>query len=296
MNDQPDIVGSPPPRVRLRLRDRWRTPEDERRIGRLMISLGVVGAIVAIFGTVVGWIFVGQLGDASADTLDVTVQTLDAVDDTIDLADDVLASTGDAVDALGGTLTAVSASFETGTRAIDDIASLADTLGPSLTDASDTVRSLSGIGDQIDSALSTLSRLPIGPDYDPATGLGDGFSELADALDTLPPELAATSESLIEFTGNASGLQAQLDEFAASVTDIGGDLGNTEALVDQYRRSVSEARVLAQQTSNDLNNSVVLMRLLLVAGGLTLLFGQVVPLWLGRSLLDDGTIVQPASD
>jgi hypothetical protein len=29
------------------------------------------------------------------------------------------------------------------------------------------------------------------------------------------------------------------------------------------------------------------MRVLLVAGGITLLLGQVVPLWLGRSLLDD---------
>ncbi len=261
-----------------------------------MIGLGVVGAIVAVFGTVVGWIFVGQLAEASADTVDVTVQTLDAVDDTIDLADDVLASTGDAVDALGGTLAAVSASFDTGTRAIDDIAALADTLGPSLTDASDTVRSLEGIGDQIDSALGTLSRLPIGPNYNPDTGLGDGFGQLADALDTLPPELAATSESLLEFTGNAGDLQAQLDEFAASVTDIGGDLGNTEALVNQYRRSVPEARFLALQTSSDLNNSVILMRLLLVAGGVTLLFGQVVPLWLGRSLLDDASIDQSVVD
>ena len=29
------------------------------------------------------------------------------------------------------------------------------------------------------------------------------------------------------------------------------------------------------------------MRILLVVGGITLLFGQIVPLWLGRSLLDD---------
>ncbi len=29
------------------------------------------------------------------------------------------------------------------------------------------------------------------------------------------------------------------------------------------------------------------MRILLVVGGITLLLGQIVPLWLGRSLLDD---------
>jgi len=176
-----------------------------------MIGLAAVGAVVAVFGIVVGWIFVGQVATASDDSLQVTVQTLDAVDDTIDLAEEVLGSTVDAVDALAGTLTAVSGSFETGTAAIDDIASLADTLGPSLADASDTVRSLERVGGQIDSVLGALSSLPIGPDYDPEDGLGDTFGRLADTLDELPGELESTSGSLTEFTDNAGGLQAELE-------------------------------------------------------------------------------------
>ena len=89
-----------------------------------MIALGAVGVIVAVFGVVVGWIFVGQIATASDDSLEVTVQTLDAVDDTIDLAEEVLVSTVDSVDALAGTVTAVSASFQAGTAAIDDIATI----------------------------------------------------------------------------------------------------------------------------------------------------------------------------
>ena len=58
-------------------------------------------------------------------------------------------------------------------------------------------------------------------------------------------------------------------------------------MVDQYRASVSDARSLALSANDDLDTGVVLMRILLVAGGITLLLGQVVPLWLGRSLLDD---------
>jgi len=65
-----------------------------------MIGLGAVGVVVAVFGTVAGWIFVGQIATASDDSSEVTVQTLDAVDDTIDLAEVVLVSTVDAVDAL----------------------------------------------------------------------------------------------------------------------------------------------------------------------------------------------------
>lgn len=65
-----------------------------------MIGLGAVGVVVAVFGTVAGWIFVGQIATASDDSSEVTVQTLDAVDDPIDLAEVVLVSTVDAVDAL----------------------------------------------------------------------------------------------------------------------------------------------------------------------------------------------------
>jgi methyl-accepting chemotaxis protein len=285
MNDESELVQ--PPMRRARLSSLWRSPRDQQRAGRLMIGLGVVGAIVAVFGTIGGWIFVGQVADASDDSLVVTVQALDAVDDTIDLAEEVLTSTVDAVDALAGTLAAVSGSFETGTAAIDEVAALADTLGPSLTDAGATVRTLERVGGQIDDALGALSSVPFGPDYDPDNGLGDTFGRLAATLEELPPQLESTSASLTDFTGSASTLQSELDRFALSVGAIAVDLADTEALVEQYRSSVEDARRLAVETKDDLDVSVTMMRVLLVAGGVTLLLGQIVPLWLGRSRLDD---------
>jgi methyl-accepting chemotaxis protein len=283
-DDSPTMVRTTP---FARVWTLWRSPRDQRRAGRLMIGLGLVGAIVAVSGTIGGWIFVGQLAAASDDSLDVTVQALDAVDDTIDLAEDVLTSTVDAVDALAGTLGAVSASFESGTAAIDEVAALADTLGPSLTDAGDTVRTLERVGGQIDDVLGALSNLPLGPDYDPDDGLGDTFGRLADTLEELPAQLGATSSSLTDFTDDAGTLQDELDRFAVSVGAIATDLSSTGALVDQYRTSVDEARRLAFDTKTDLDSSVTMMRVLLVVGGVTLLLGQIVPLWLGRSLLDD---------
>lgn len=282
--------------ARSRLRERWRSPRDMRRAGRLMIGVGVAGALIAVFGMIVGWIFVGQLATASDDSLDITVSTLDAVDDTIDLADDVLVSSADSVDALAGTLTAISASFDTGTQAIVDIADLADTIGPSLEEAGSTVRSLERVGGTIDGVLGAVSNLPFGPDYDPSAGLGETFGQLADTLEELPAQLGATADSLTEFTGSADGLQTELDQFATSVESISVDLGDTGALVDQYRASVDQARLLAIETNNDLDTGVVLMRILLVAGGITLLLGQVLPLWIGRSLLDDADRLDSAAN
>jgi hypothetical protein len=82
-------------------------------------------------------------------------------------------------------------------------------------------------------------------------------------------------------------LQDELDRFATSVSAISDDLSDTGVLVDQYRASVEDARAVALDTKSDLDTSVVMMRILLVVGGITLLLGQIVPLWLGRSLLDD---------
>lgn len=269
------------------LRRRWRSPVATRRAGRIMIGVGFAGMLIAVFGMVVGWTFVGQLATASDDTLDVTLRSLDAVDDTIDLADEVLGSSVDAVDALAGSLEAVSGSFEAGTQAIDEIARLAITLGPSLEDAGRTVRRLEGIGNDLDSVLAALSNLPLAPDYDPDATLGETFGQLADTFEVLPEQLESTSTSLTDFTGSADELQQQLDDLASSVVSIGDDLRDTDALVDQYRTSVTDARSLALSANDDLDTGVVLMRVLLVLGGVTLLFGQVVPLWLGRSLLDD---------
>jgi hypothetical protein len=268
-------------------RARWHSPVATRRAGRIMIGVGIAGLLIAVFGTIVGWIFVGQLATASDDTLDVTLQSLDAVDDTIDLADDVLGSSVDAVDALAGSLAAGAGSFGAGTQAIDEIAGLAVTLGPSLEDAGRTVRRLEGIGNDLDSLLGALSNLPLTPDYNPDAALGETFGQLADTLEVLPAQLESTSTSLTDFTGSADELQQQLDDLAASVVTIGDDLRDTDALVDQYRASVTEARALALSANDDLDTGATLMRILLVLGGVTLLFGQIVPLWLGRSLLDD---------
>jgi methyl-accepting chemotaxis protein len=260
-----------------------------------MVAVGVAGMLIAVSGTIVGWFFVGQLAEASDDTLEVTLRSLDAIDDTIDLADEVLSSSNDAVDALAGSLVAVSGSFDAATQAIDDIAGLASTIGPSLEDAGRTVRTLESIGTDIDSLLATLSNLPFAPGYDPDAELGTTIGQLADTLETLPGQLESTATSLTDFTGSADELQQQLDELAASVGSISDDLSDTDALVEQYRASVTDARAFAMAANDDLETGVGLMRILLVVGGITLLVGQVVPLWLGRSLLDDADARDGAS-
>lgn len=264
---------------------RWRSPIARRRAGLAMVAVAAAGALTAVAGTVAGWIFVGQLNDTSTESLDVTEQALDAVDDTIDLADDVLVSTNEAVGALAEALEAVSGSFDSATGAIDDIADLATTIGPSLEEATTTIRRLESLGGNIDGVLGALSDIPFGPDYDPDDGLGETFGRLAESLEPVPAELDSTAAGLREFTESAGGLQEQLDELAASVRAVDDDLATTDQLVEQYRASVTDARDVAQRAGDDLDGTVTWLRVLIVIGGVSLLFGQIVPLWVGRELL-----------
>jgi len=213
-----------------------------------MIGVGIAAMLIAVFGMIVGWIFVGQLATASDDSLDVTLQSLDAIDDTIDLADDVLVSTADGITALAGTLTAVSGSFDAGTQAIDDIAGLATTIGPSLEDAGSTVRTLERIGDDIDSVLGALSNLPLAPDYDPSAGLGDTFGQLADTLEALPGQLESTAVSLTEFTGSADELQQQLIDTQRRLLDTEQKAATMRADLTRERAQIAaEREALARQ-------------------------------------------------
>ncbi len=257
-----------------------------RTAGRTMIGVGVVGAILAVVGTITAWVFVGELHSATDESLAIAVRTLDAVDDTIDLADEVLASTIDAVDALAGTLGAVSGAFDAGTTAIDEVAALGETLVPSLEDAASATRSLANLGETIDGVLTSLSSLPVVPNYDPDSGLGDTFGRLAEAIEPIPEQLTTTASSLTDFTASASTLQTQLDALAESVASVGDDLADTDALVAQYRASVNDVRRLATDARDDLHTDVTWMRTLIVLGGITLLVGQIVPLWVGRWVLD----------
>ncbi len=256
-----------------------------------MVAVAVAGAFTAVAGSATGWIFVGQLNDTTTESLDVTEQALDAVDDTIDLADDVLVSTDEAVRALAEALDAVSGSFDSATGAVDDVADLAGTIGPSLEEATATIRRLEGLGGTIDGVLRALSDIPFGPDYDPDDGLEETFGRLAESLEPVPAELETTAGGLTDFTDSAGDLQERLDELAASVRTVDDDLTTTDDLVEQYRASVADARAVAQRAGDDLDGTVTVLRVLLVIGGFSLLVGQIVPLWVGRELL-----VSSASD
>lgn len=261
--------------------------EDDRRLrtGQLMIAVAVVGVVVAVAGTVVGWRLVGDVRAATGDSVVVTLETLDSVEDTIDLSEQVLTSIRSTVATTESTLTAVDDSFTVGGDVIAEVAELTEEVGPSLADAARILRQLEGVGSTIDSVLGGLSRVPLGPDYDPDQALGDTVGQLADTIGRLPERFESTAADLNDFDRSVLDISAQIVELTATVSDVRRSLDEATQLVSDYRANVRDARAVALDARTNLDTDVGLMRVLIVIGGITFAFGQIVPFWLGRQLV-----------
>jgi len=251
-----------------------------------MVSVAVVGLIMSVTGTVVAWRVAGELNGSTRATLDVTIETIDSVENSIDLADRVLVATMTSIDTVNEILAAVAESVDAGTGVVDEIDDLTSTVGPALADATVALRQLEGVGSTIDDLLGNLSSIPFGPDYRPDRGLGETIGDFADEIEKLPAAFTKTSTDIQVFNTALDDLQVEIGQLSRDVADVSAGLDGTDAVIDQYRRNISDARLVAVTTRERLDGDVGLIRLLLVIGGINLAVGQIVPFWIGRELLD----------
>jgi ABC-type transporter Mla subunit MlaD len=252
-----------------------------------MIGVGAIGLVVAAVGTFVAWRLIGDVNDATKDTLDVTVETLDSLENTLDLADEILVSTTDALDAVETTLGAIETSFDAGSGVVSDASDLTGSTGPALEDVAVTLRQLETLGAQIDLILTGASAVPFGPDYDPENGLSVTFGRLADDIEPLPAELAATTTSLDDFEVALGTLQTEVGTLTDTIQEINEGLDGSEELLDEYSSSIDEAQQVAIRSRDDLVQDERVLRIIILIAGINFAATQIVPLWVGWELLDE---------
>jgi hypothetical protein len=257
----------------------------QRRAGRVMVGVAVVGVAVALIGAVVGWQLIGQIDATTSDTLDVSVESLDSLADTIELADGVLTSTTESLDAVASTLTSVSESFDSATGVLNEFSTFAETAGPALADTTETLRELEDVGTTVDEALGALSNLPVGFDYDPEAGLGATIGSLADTIEPLSAQFTSTAGEVARLTDDIDTLRTDIETLNVTVNQIAEDLAETDLLLEEYRVNVARARALAVTTREDVQGDANWMRLLIVLASVNFAIGQIVPLWFGHELL-----------
>ena len=268
--------------------DRLADPGLRQIMGWLMLVAALVGVAAAVLGAVVGWRLLERVNSTTADTLAVTIDALDSIEDTIDVADGTVTATSQALSELQNTLSTLSTSLTTGADVVNDTGQLTETAAPALADATVTLRQMEAIGGQIDGFLASLANIPFTPDFDQSSGLGATFGRLADDIDPLDEELSATARSLETFEGSLGDLRTDVDSLVITIGDVNQELTAGEELLVQYRDNVAEARTLALQSQDELQQDQSTLRWLILIGAIAFAVSQLAPLWLGLNLILGG--------
>jgi hypothetical protein len=252
----------------------------DRRAARAMQVIAVVGVVVSLVVAVVAWRFVGDLERDVDQSLRIGEDAAASLSDTIDLAVTVLDAVDSGIVTLGSALDAVEAGVADAGSVAEVTVTLSNTIADSLDDVDRSLAQVESLAATIDDALSALSQLPLGPDYDPETSYPDAIADLRAALEPLDADvrdLATSLESVVEST---DALAPSFSDLDAELDDARTTLAEGDRLLDRYRISAAEAGVLAERSRDELATSMWWARAAIMLLAVWLVAAQYVPWWL----------------
>jgi hypothetical protein len=256
----------------------------DRRAGAIMQTIAVLGVLVALVVTTVVWRFLGDLDRNLEQSLLIGEDAASSLVDTIDVADEVVANLDAGLETLDRTLVTVAATTGDTGGVAASAAEIAGRLPASFDEVDTALASVESLSGTIDSALRAASRLPLGPDYDPATPLPEAIGEVRDAFGPIGDDLSALADRLDGFAGGTDDLTSDLDAVRADLDATRASLSESDALLDRYRATATDAAELARSGRDDFGASFAQTRLAVVLLGAFLVVAQYIPWYLGRRL------------
>lgn len=257
-----------------------------RTIGRSMVAVGIAGVITAVLGLILTQVLVGNVVSSVDDSLELTNEALASVDDSITVSAAIVDTVRDGMDNVQTTMENVQTSLDDTSTAVEDSAEF---LGGSLPDALDAVANvlptIESVASSIDDALRVLERAPFGPDYDPVQPFDESIAALTTAIDPLPEQLRTLSTDFGTLADSTDTVADDVGQLTLDVADLDAQLDEVAVLLERYTSTTAEAQQLADASGDDLASSVPLTRWLLSALALVFACSQIVPIWLGLTLL-----------
>ena len=266
----------------------------QRRFGTFLIAAGVFGIIVSIVAAVGAIAFLALFEDDVDASSEVTEDAISAAQDSVvilrSVVDTLDGQTGGIAVALRDTADVVEQSRDV----VDGSVTLTTEDVPEILDSLDEfVPTFENAAASVDSALSRLSDLPFGPDYEPDVTLEEAVAGFGPALADLSSTLRSSGAELAEANESLANSPDQLRDAAAAIEELDADLDRTTTLVDDYERTLDEAELVATDALDRVEGgadwAVPLVMALAVAFALT----QAVPIWLGRRLRAGDDLVEP---
>jgi hypothetical protein len=264
-----------------------------RTAGRSMVAIGCLGIVMSIAAIVVGHGLIDQVEGSVDDSLVLTSEALGSVSDSIELTTTIVDTIQDGVVNVSSTLGSIEESLDQTTLVLQNST---DFIGGSLPEALESVgevlTTVETVASSVDGALRALARAPFGPDYDPEQPFDETIADLSTAIEPLPADLRALAADFEGLEGSSADIAADLGALATSVDDLDTQLSEVSVLLDRYATTAKEAEVLAARSRLDLQSSANEAKVLLIVLGIVFALGQLVPIWLGLTLLNESSNIQ----
>jgi hypothetical protein len=255
--------------------------------------------LIAVFGVITGlvlggagWVFLTDLDRNLDQSLAIGESASGSVIETIDVAERLIGSLDAGLLTVGATLGTVESTLGDTAGLAATTASLSATLPDSFDDidaALSTVESLSGA---IELALRGLSRVPFGPDYDPAMPLPEAVGNLRAAFAPIGADLEAIAVELETFADGSDDIGAQVDAVRTDLVATRSALAESADLLDDYRRTATDAGLLAASSRDDMARAFAFARLAIALVAVFMIAAQFVPWRLATTLTEVSVVTR----
>lgn len=254
-------------------------------INRAVKGAAIVGIVLSVAATVIGFVLVGRLEGSVRDSLDVTTQAIDTIDGSITVTQQTITTLSDALDSIGTSTSTIHDSLTTSHATLDTLhALLAESLPGSIDAINQVLPTIADAAHAMDSALRELSKLPFGPNYNPSVAFDQAIQQLADSLHGLPADLRSLAGDVVTLEGSTTSLETTIDQFGTTIGSLKGNLDDAKQAVADYVTTAGEARRIATSAKHDVNTDTAIARTLIVLLGLLFVILQAIALWIIHSM------------
>lgn len=255
-----------------------------RRLGHYLTVVGIVGVIASIATIITAGRMVAVFDDDLQASTEVTVQAIDAASESVEVLESLVETlntqSGPVVAALRNTAEGIDSSM----GAVDSATELADDEIPaSLAAIADVFPALEAAAGAVDLALSGLSELPIGPDYDPDVGLDEAIADIGNRLDELAASVDRASSEFVDVSDALEQAPADLRDVADAIEQLDEGL-QVDDLIAEYDATLEEARRVAVDSLDNVDTGSDWLVAAVIVMAIVFGLGQAGLAGLGRHL------------
>ena len=257
----------------------------ERRRGRLLITVGVIGVLIAVAIAGLGWQLTGQISRGAVASLDLSADALSSVDDTISIVRDTVGSVSDGVSTLRVSVGDASGTLGNAGELFDSTATIA---------SEDVVGSIESVRSALPPLISSAQVLDGVLDALGSFGIANDRTQPIDApLQDINDDLLILETRLSQQAGVLEGIATDFATFASSADElednlaaIDDDLVEARSILDGYEQTADMAEATIASTREQIDQGVATARTLVIAVASLFALGQIAPITIGRMAID----------